>query len=84
MSHDFQNVYCNWVQRINPLILKVVVAIAYVATILTSKIKMYIIGNDSEVFRMSGKLKLIMHLQIEIEGKVKPAFNFRCSRASLY
>jgi len=56
MSHDFQTVYCNWVQRINPLILKVVVAIAYVATILTSKIKMYIIGNDSEVFRMSGKL----------------------------
>jgi len=36
--------------------LKVVVAMAYVATILTSKIKMYIIGNDSEVFRMSGKL----------------------------
>jgi len=25
-----------------------------------------------------------MHLQIEIEGKMKPAFNFRCSRASLY
>jgi len=39
-----------------PLILKVVVAIAYVATILTSKIKMYIIGNDSEVFRMTGKV----------------------------
>jgi len=40
MSHDFQTVYCNWVQRKIPLILKVVVAIAYVATILTSKIKM--------------------------------------------
>jgi len=40
ISHDFQPVYCNWVQRKNPLILKVVVAIAYVATILTSKIKM--------------------------------------------
>ena len=39
MSHDFQTVYCNWVQRKSPLILKVVVAIAYVATILTSKIK---------------------------------------------
>jgi len=24
-----------------------------------------------------------MHLQIEMEGKMKPAFNFRCSRASL-
>ena len=56
MSHDFQTVYCNWVQRKSPLILKVVVAIAYVATILSSKIKMQIIGNDSEVFRMSGKL----------------------------
>jgi len=40
MSHDFQTVYCNWVQRKSPLILKVVVAIGYVATILTSKIKM--------------------------------------------
>ena len=40
MSHDFQTVYCNWVQRKIPLILKAVVAIAYVATILTSKIKM--------------------------------------------
>jgi len=39
MSHEFQTVYCNWVQVKNPLILKVVVAIAYVATILTSKIK---------------------------------------------
>ena len=38
MSHNFQTVYCNWVQR-KILILKVVVAIAYVATILTSKIK---------------------------------------------
>ena len=56
MSHDFQIVYCNWVQRKSPLILKVVVAIAYVATILTSKIQMQIIGNDSEVFKMSGKL----------------------------
>ena len=37
VSHDFQTVYCNWVQRKSPLILKVVVAIAYVATILTSK-----------------------------------------------
>jgi len=37
MSHDFQTVCCNWVQRKRPLILKVVVAIAYVATILTSK-----------------------------------------------
>jgi len=25
MSHDFQSVYCNWVQRKSPLILKVVV-----------------------------------------------------------
>jgi len=33
-----------------------VVAVACVATILSSKIKMLIIGNDSEVFRMSGKL----------------------------
>ena len=40
MSHEFQTVYCNWVQVKSPLILKVVVAIAYVATILTSKIKM--------------------------------------------
>ena len=41
MSHDFQTVYCNWVQRKSrPLILKVVVAIAYVATLLTSKIQM--------------------------------------------
>jgi len=37
MSLEFQTVYCNWVQRKSPLILKVVVAIAYVATILTSK-----------------------------------------------
>jgi len=56
MSHEFQSVYFNWVQVKSPLILKVVVAIAYVAKILTSKIKMQIIGNDSEVFRMSGKL----------------------------
>jgi len=36
MSHEFQTVYC---QRKNPLILKVVlVAIAYVATILTSTV----------------------------------------------
>ena len=49
MSHDFQTVYCNWVQRKSPLILKVVVAIAYVATILNSKTKIWIIGNDSEV-----------------------------------
>jgi len=40
MSRDFQTVHCNWVQRKSPLILKVVVAVAYVATILTSKIKM--------------------------------------------
>jgi len=40
MSHEFQTVYCKWVQRKSPLILKVVVAITYVATILTSKIKM--------------------------------------------
>jgi len=40
MSHDFQTAYCNWIQRKSPLILKVVVAIAYAATILTSKIKM--------------------------------------------
>jgi len=39
MSHDFQTVYCNWIQRKSPLILKVVVAIAYVATILTLKSK---------------------------------------------
>jgi len=39
MSHDFQTAYCNWVQGKSPLIIKVVVAIAYVATILTSKIK---------------------------------------------
>jgi len=25
-----------------------------------------------------------MHIQIEMEGKMKPAFNFRYSRASLY
>ena len=56
MSHDFQTVYCNWVQRKSPLILKVMVAIAYVATILSSKIIMLIIGNDSEVFRKSGML----------------------------
>jgi len=54
MSHEFHTVYCNWVQRKSPLILKVLVAIAYVATILTSKMK--IIGNVSEVFRMNGKL----------------------------
>jgi len=53
MSHEFQTVYYNWVQRKSPLILKVVVvAIAYVATILTSKINVK--GNDSEVFKMSG------------------------------
>jgi len=40
MSHGFQTVYCNWVQRKSPFMLKVVVAIANVATILTSKIKM--------------------------------------------
>jgi len=40
MSHKFQTVYCNRVQRKSPLILKVVVAIAYVATFVTSKIKM--------------------------------------------
>jgi len=40
MRHEFQTVYCNWVQVKSPLILKVVVAIAYVATILISKIKM--------------------------------------------
>jgi len=56
MSHNFHTVYCNWIQRKSSLILKVVVAVAYVETILTSKIKMRIIGNDSEVFRMSGKL----------------------------
>jgi len=39
MSHELQTVYCNW-QVKRPLILKVVVAIACVATILTSKIKM--------------------------------------------
>jgi len=38
-----------------PLILKGVAAIAYVATSFTSKIKIQIIGNDSEVFRMKGK-----------------------------
>ena len=54
MSHEFQTVYCNWVQRKIPFILKVVVAIAHVATMLTSK--MIIIRNDSELFRMSGKL----------------------------
>jgi len=52
-SREFQTVYRKWVQRKSPLILKVVVAIAYVATILTSKIKMYIIGNESEVLRDS-------------------------------
>jgi len=40
MSHEFQTVYCTWVQRKSPLMLKVVVAIAYVVKILTSKIKM--------------------------------------------
>jgi len=30
MSHSFQTVHCNWVQRKSPLILKVVVAIVYV------------------------------------------------------
>jgi len=40
MSYNFQTVNCNWVQSKTPLILKVVVAIAYVATILISKIKM--------------------------------------------
>jgi len=40
MSREFQTVFCNWVQRKIPLILKVVVAIAYVTTMLTSKIKM--------------------------------------------
>jgi len=39
MSHEFQTVYCYWVQHKSSLILKVLVAIAYVATILTSKIK---------------------------------------------
>jgi len=39
MSHDFQIVYCNWLQRKSLLKLKVVVVIAYVATILTWKIK---------------------------------------------
>jgi len=33
MSHKFETVYCDWVQRKSPLILKVVVAIAYVAKI---------------------------------------------------
>jgi len=32
---------------------------------------------------MSGKLNLIMHLQIEMEGNMKPAFHFRYSRASV-
>ena len=40
MSHDFQTVYCTWVQHRSPLMLKVVVAIAYVVPILTSKRKM--------------------------------------------
>ena len=40
MSHEFQTVYCNWVQVKSPLVLMVEVAVAYVATILTSKIKM--------------------------------------------
>jgi len=40
MSHEFQTVYFNWVQHKLLFMLKVVVAIAYVATILTSKIKM--------------------------------------------
>ena len=40
MSPDFQTVYCNWVQRKSPLTLKVVVEIACVATILSSKLKM--------------------------------------------
>jgi len=40
MSHEFQTIYCNWVQHKSSLIPKVVVGIAYVATILTSKIKM--------------------------------------------
>ena len=40
VSHEFQTVYCIWVQVKSPLTLKVVLAIAYVATILTSKIKM--------------------------------------------
>jgi len=35
MSHDFQTVYCNWAQRKSPLIPKLVVEIAHVATILT-------------------------------------------------
>jgi len=41
MSHELQTVHCNWVQRKSPLILilKVMVAIAIVATILTSKKK---------------------------------------------
>jgi len=39
MSHEFQIVHFNWVQRKNPLILNVVVEIAFVATILTSEIK---------------------------------------------
>jgi len=39
MSHEFQTVYCNWVQRKSPIILKVVVAIAFVAK-MTPKIKM--------------------------------------------
>jgi len=56
MSHDIQTVYCNWDQRKSSLILKVMVAIVYVATILASKTKMWIPGNDSEVLRMSGQL----------------------------
>jgi len=40
MSHDFETVYCTWVQRKSPLILKLLVVIAYVVTILTSKIIM--------------------------------------------
>ena len=83
MSHEFQTVYCNWAHRKSPLILKEVVAIAYVATILTSKIKMLIIGNDSEVFRMSGNLN--NNVPPDRDGRKDEArFNFRCSRASLY
>jgi len=39
MSHEFQTVHSNWVQRKSPLILKVEVAIAFVAKSLASKIK---------------------------------------------
>jgi len=42
MSHDFQTVYCNWVQRKSPLTLKVVVQLHMLQQFWPQKIKMQV------------------------------------------